>query len=373
MTAPKIICYAADTGGCGHYRIIWPAEALRAQGADVELVYAGAGADKEIGAAFWIGDDPEHRLRLATSAPDCDIAVIQRPLTEVLADSIPVLQQRGVKVVVEIDDDFENISPRNISWRNVRPPSPSMAPEERIAQTRRNRLHLRRSCEAADLVVVSTPALAQVYGRHGRVAIVPNCVPEWYQWAAPIDPWDGARVGWSGSVQTHPDDLQVTRGAVQRALRATGAHFAVVGTGVGVQRALGLADRPAACGWQPLDRYPQLMASMDIGVVPLELTRFNEAKSWLKGLEFAALGIPFVASPTGPYLDLLARGAGLLGDTPKAWERLLRRLITNVDERAEVAQAGRDVASTLTIEGNADRWLDAWSSVVNTRSASSVA
>jgi glycosyltransferase involved in cell wall biosynthesis len=361
VTAPKINVYPADMGGCGWYRIMWPAGALIAQGANVEIILPHDADEHQVRTTIWTNDDGT-RIMLAVDEPDCDVAVLQRPLTDTLANAIPLLQAKGVKVVVEIDDDFENISPRNVSWANVQPSKHSQ----------RNYLHLRRACEAADLVVVSTQALADIYGRHGRVAIVPNCVPEAYLWGMGSSS-DTVRIGWSGSTDTHPDDLQVTRGAVQRVIRQTGAEFHVVGTGKGVQSRLGLAEPPKACGWQPIDLYPSVMADIDVGIVPLEPTRFNEAKSWLKGLEFAALGVPFVASPTGPYMELLVRGAGLVANRPKDWDHLLKRLVLNEGERQEMAEAGREVAATLTVEGNCDRWWDAWSSAVNTRSAMSAA
>lgn len=351
----RIHVHPADLGGCGHYRMIWPAEALRAQGADVHLIYAHDAAERQIQAAYWNGDDGSRTLLHAT-APECDVVVLQRPLNDVLADSIPILQRQGVRVIVEVDDDFEAISPRNVSWRAVHP----------SRDPRRNWKHLRRACEHADLIVVSTPALADVYGRHGRVVVVPNCVPESYLWTAG-DPHDGVYVGWSGSTDTHPDDLQVTRGAVQKVLRASGASFSVVGTGKGVRAALGLTQPPLACGWQPIDLYPSMLAQLDVGIVPLQPSRFNEAKSWLKGLEMAALGVPFVASPSGPYVQLLLEGAGLIAEHPRAWQKLLGRLVADESWRIDLAGAGREVAERFTIEGNCGRWLEAWESVVNTR------
>lgn len=353
----KVKVYPADRGGCGFYRIIWPAEALRAQGADVDIVFHTDAADRQVNAAYWNGDDGSRTL-LAAKAPDCDVVVLQRPLTDILADSIPQLQRAGVKVVVEIDDDFTSISPRNVSFNSVHP----------TRSPRRNWHHLKRSCDLADLVVVSTPALADVYGRHGRVVVVPNYIPESYQWIP--RPWhEGTVLGWSGSIETHPDDLQVVGRAVANTMRHTDAGFKVVGSGLGVRKALGLNDQPLACGWQPLGAYPQMLADIDVGIVPLELTRFNEAKSWLKGLEMSAVGTPFVASPTGPYLDLVSRGAGLFAEKPRDWEGLLRRLVTSPGEREEMAGAGREVAAGLTIEGHCGEFWDAWNSVVNTRCA----
>src|SRR5690606_32644218 len=131
-----------------------------------------------------------------------------------------------------------------------------------------NREHLARACRVADLVTVTTPTLARRYGAHGRVAVLPNMVPAAYLEVA--GGGDGATIGWTGSLTTHPTDLQVTRGAVARAAEATGAHVRVVGTGVGVADALGLSEPPEATGWIDIGDYPTEMAKVDVGIVPLD-------------------------------------------------------------------------------------------------------
>lgn len=350
----RVAVFPADLGGCGYYRVIWPAEALIAEGADVMLVRPDDDDDRQIQAA-WIDADGGRRRLVDVVTPDADVVVLQRPLTDTLAEAIPMLQARGVRVVVEIDDDFDAISPRNVSWKVLHPRT----------SPRRNWLHLRRACELADLVVVSTPALAARYGRHGRVVVVENCVPERYLGISGT-PHDGVFVGWSGSIMTHPDDLQVTGGGVGRAVARTGARFAVIGTGKGVQSTLGLPEPPLACGWVPIEDYPTALAQLDVGVVPLELSAFNEAKSWLKGLELSAVGVPFVASPTGPYRALVERGAGAIAERPREWEGLVKRLVGDAGWRAELAERGREVAAGLTVEANCGRWWDAWTAPVNT-------
>lgn len=347
----RVAVYPADDGGCGHYRLIWPATALADQGADVDVHHPDDG-----GIRGMFVDDPDPRM-VDVEAPEADVVVLQRPLRWEVADAVPRLQAKGLRVVVEVDDDFAAIHPHNVSWRACHPThSPG-----------RNWRHLARACAQADLVIVSTPALARRYGSHGRVVVVPNCVPARYLDIA-AEAHDGLFVGWSGSVDTHPTDLQVTRGAVARAIDGL-ATMAVVGTGRGVQRGLSLTSEPLASGWLPIERYPEALANFDVGIVPLDLIAFNEAKSHLKGLEFAAVGVPFVASPTGPYANLVAQGAGLVADKPKAWARHLRRLLTDDDHRAELAAAGRAVAARHTIEGNADRWWDAWTSCLDQRRA----
>jgi len=350
----RVAVYPADLGGCGHHRMIWPARTLQAQGADVRLVMP---ADHDQIQSWWMDGDDGPKV-LDVMVPDADVVVIQRPLQNTLVAAIPIMQAKGVKVVVEIDDDFEAIHPQNIAWHTVHPKfSPS-----------RNWHHLLHACQLADLVTVTTPALAARYGRHGRVAVVPNMIPERYL-DITREPHFDVWCGWSGSVETHPTDLQAARGGIATAVRDAGARFAVIGTGRGVQRALGLAEAPHAAGWRAIDEYPEALAQLDVGVVPLDLIPFNAAKSWLKGLEMAAVGVPFVASPTAPYVELEAAGAGIVANRSKDWARELRHLLTSADARAHFAGQGRSCAKRMTIEGNCEQWWDAWCSSVNAMSA----
>lgn len=355
----KVAVYPADLGGCGHYRLIWPAEALAAQGYDVDIIRADD-PERDIRALWHETDGGIEVVDVVT--PDADVVVIQRPLRDVLADSIPILQAKGVRVVVEIDDDFEAMSRRNVSY-------PACHPE---LSPQRNWQHLARACERADLVTVSTPALAERYGTHGRVAVLPNYVSARYLEHAGANCEDrrgGPVVGWSGSIETHPDDLQVTGGAIGRVLQRTGAGFGVVGTGRGVRDALQLGVAPKASGWLPIDEYPAGIAQLDVGIVPLELSAFNEAKSWLKGAEFAAVGVPFVASPMGPYRALAAAGVGHIAESPRQWERLVHRLLVDDGFWERTMLAGLEWASANRLEVHAHRWWEAWGRVLNTSCA----
>lgn len=355
MTAPLIKVYPADLGGCGHYRTIWPGDELARQGASVEVVMPTA-PDAEQIQALWQGADTDDRRLIDVAHPEADVVVFQRPLTDTLAGAVPILQAKGVRVVVEIDDDFEAISPRNVSWASVDP----------AKHPRRNRDHLRRACEAADMVVCSTPALAERYARHGRVRVVRNRVPRWYLHIE-REEHDGVFVGWSGSMETHPDDLQVTGGGVARAVAMTGATFAVIGTGRGVQRALGLASPPPACGWVSLGKYPYALAQLDIGIVPLEESPFNQAKSALKMMEMAAVGVVPIVSPTDENVRMTKLGVGMTAGNPRAWSGLIKGLVNDPDLRAGFAARSREAMRSHTIEEHVGEWFDAWSSAVNTR------
>jgi len=271
--------------------------------------------------------------------------------------------------VVEVDDDFTRIDPRNVAHDAC---DPRTSPD-------RNYQHLLRACAQADLVTVSTAALAGRFASHGRVAVVPNCVPAAYlsepnrrifsgrDW----QPGTKVRVGWAGSVETHPGDLEATGGALGTVLRELGgvASCHIVGTGRGVKDALRLTAEPSSTGWMPLEHYPKALAQLDVGIVPLRACAFNRAKSWLKGLEMAACGVPFVASPLPEYERLATLGAGVLASNSRQWAEQLRTFVTRPDVRAECAAKGRAVAKHYTIEANAHRWWEAWTSAAEMRRA----
>ena len=90
-------------------------------------------------------------------------------------------------------------------------------------------------------------------------------------------------------------------------------------------------------------------------------TPFNVAKSNLKGLELAALGKPFVASPVAQYGVLARAGVGVLASGRKDWVRHLTMMVRSPDYRNELAAAGRQViADQFTIEAHAHEWYEAW-------------
>lgn len=356
--------YAADAGGCGHYRIIYPTQAIRDTDVSVNLFTEGdAGSNLKlvcrdsIAMDDWAaGRKPRKTVIVeGINPPECDVVIVQRPLLRLIVDAIPHLQRAGIAVVVEVDDDFQAIHPWNVAHRTS---DPKASPES-------NRDHLARACRMADLVTVSTPTLAERYGKHGRVAVLPNCLPDSFFAGTRVpSAWKDQRlwVGWSGSLATHPTDLQQTGGAVSRAMRGTDAGLYVVGTGVGVRERLAYPDDGAwlPVGWTSIEDYPAAMAGMDIGIVPLELNTFNEAKSYLKGMEMAALGIPFIASPTHQYEALAALGAGLLARRPKNWEALMRKLIRDDAYRTDLAERGRVTVEPMRYTGQAWRWCEAW-------------
>lgn len=291
---------------------------------------------------------------------DEDVVVLQRPAREGIVALIPALQARGIAVVVDIDDDFSCLHPLHPSRPGFHPRGPS----------EQSWHHVARACGLADLVTVTTPALAERYGAHGRVAVLPNCVPRSMLELPSQD--RGRTVGWGGRASIHPGDLETTRGGVGEALeRMRDWRFRVIGPAETARIGLSLREKPEATGGLEMGDYFEALGQLDVGVVPLARTRFNEAKSWLKGLEYAARGVPFVASPLPEYRALAEEGVGVLAaDRSRNWRAELVQLMRDESLRWEAIARGREVVEERhTYETEGWRWTEAWGHALQTRRA----
>lgn len=348
----KIKVYPADTTGCGHFRLLWPVEALRRSGLSEGIVIdVRPPTERDLKLRM----EGERVVEVVDADPDA-VYVFQRLTHSWMAQAVPLLRAAGAAVVIDIDDDLGSIHPSNPAYESLHPRGDDgRAPGRR---TRHSWLHLKQACRDATLVTVSTPALLQRYAAHGRGHVLFNYLPDIY-FGVPHE--DSAVVGWPASIHSHPDDPSAVGGAVAR-LYASGTAFRVIGDPIGVGAAFGLRDDPSgASGPIGVGQWPAAVAELGVGIAPLADTRFNACKSWLKPLEMSALGVPWVASPRAEYERLHRRGAGALADTPRRWYRELERLTKNAPLRHERAEGGREVAAGLRLQDHAWRWLEAWS------------
>lgn len=366
----RVYVYPADQWGCGSYRLIWPAQAVAEALTDWQVTIVVPG-ERSVPMKF----DPRTGEILEEGFPrDADVVVLQRPSNFFQPQLVGLLRARGVAVVIDMDDDLAHIDGSNPAFKALaaRVPHPQFEQLSPVDQSRmagqrmvpnmHSFKHATEACRGATLVTVSTPQLADVYGAHGRVAVLPNQVPAAY---LDIPHVDSDLIGWGGTAHTHPYDLQQVGGALAR-LVGTGHRFETVGDPDGVARALGLGADPGGPGIVGIADYPAAIAQFGVGIAPLADTRFNRGKSWLKPLEYAAVGVPAVVSPRDDY----QRWAGLCGGCvlaakPKQWEGILRALARDPGRRQEMSEAGRAAAAGNTIEGSAWRWAEAWATAVD--------
>lgn len=340
----KVYVYPADETGCGYYRLIWPAMALRAMGHDVSIVTKKQMADQF--QARMVGNE----MMDVTIPADADVMVLQRPTHNLLQQAVPLIRSKRVAVVVDMDDDLSSIDPRNPAFTIMHPGRGG----EHTWQA------AQRVCELATLVTVSTQPLLDVYARKCRGVVLKNYVPHYF---TQVPHFDSHIVGWGGSIHSHPDDLQTMGPAIAQISRE--APFLIVGPDKGVAETLGesIAARVETTGpIEFIDWNRALADSIGIGLAPTADTKFNRAKSWLKPLEYAACGIPPISSARPEYVELKERhGVGWIASSPKDWRRMTMKLVRDEDLRNEIGALGRQiVAASLTIERNAHRWMEAW-------------
>jgi hypothetical protein len=346
----KVVVFPADAWACGHYRVIWPANVLQGMGWDIHIVPP----DKKTGFQVRTEELPDGSTRLLeVQAPECDLVVLQRPGHHLQPQLIPALRKAGIAVLVDMDDDMSTLAKTHIAYDTYSTRSGSDF-------SWRNALE---SCKVATFVTTSTSELQRIYASHGRGMVLDNYVPEVYLDMDEPKPEPG--FGWAGTTASHPDDLQVCGTAVAK-LQGEGHKFSVVGDGKQVTSLLRLKSEPHVTGGVGLADWARtIQATLQVGMVPLAPTRFNTSKSRLKGIEYMAGGIPWVASPRQEYRRLTREsGCGLLADTPKDWYRQLKLLLTDDVLRKEQTEKGLEFMKDQTYQAQAWRWAEAWTKAV---------
>src|SRR5207244_6851767 len=97
------------------------------------------------------------------------------------------------------------------------------------------------------------------------------------------------------------------------------------------------------------------IGGFDVGIAPLVDIPMNCARSDIKLKEYAASGVPWLASPVGPYAGLGEEQGGRLVPEDGRLDAL-ERLVTQPGEREQLGRKGEAWARGQTIEAVADRW-----------------
>lgn len=349
----KVVVYPADSHGCGHHRLIWVSEILKNQGHNVELVKP----DERAVTLIVNNHDTVQDVRVAD---DVDVVVFQRVTHTYIGQAVKILRRKGIATVVDVDDDLTRIHPSNPAFDALHP--------RRYGKLKNGQRHLHswniltEACKNATLVTASTEALLPRYARHGRGIVLHNYLMDHYY---DIPREDSDVIGWPASLHSHPTDPSAVGNSIARLL-SQGATFRVFSKPDGIKKEFGITGAQEFEWINPIELYdwPKQIAKIGIGIAPLVDTKFNASKSWLKPLELAACGVPWVGSPRIEYKRLHNKGCGFLVDRPKDWYKTLKMLRSNPLMRADASEAGRNVAAQLKLRDHAWRWMEAWEEAV---------
>lgn len=289
-----------------------------------------------------------YRTRVTSSVTEgmlrsASLIVFERPAHPHNIAAIKTAVAIGARVAVEVDDDLWHIDPTNPAHHSWGKGALS---------------NLDESIRIADFATVTTEALARVIRPlNADVRILPNMLPAAAWPAERVRPErDRIIIGWAGS-PTHFRDLALIKPVIEHTLdRYPNVEFHIAGVShVPFSEHERIVSAPGA----EIEHYASVVGGFDIGLCPVIDTRFNRAKSDLKALEYAMVGIPVVASDTDTYASL-PREAGFLCKTPADWLRALRLLIERDELRERMGIAARAWAETRTADANVGLWEKAY-------------
>jgi glycosyltransferase involved in cell wall biosynthesis len=322
--ADSIKAFAFEDGhACGYYRLKLPFIQLAENGHDV-ATHMG-----------WTED-----------ARDYPVIVGQRVSR---GAALPIWRRlrAGHKLVYETDDDVWTIDRTNVAAHLTFDPEVMDAVDHAI--------------EVAHMVTVSTEPLAEVLRkRHPNVWVLPNHIDQ-----AMLDierpRRDRVVVGWAGG-DSHLRDFAHVADELKRFLRRNPqVDFHNIGTSY---------LRPFKIPGRHTDWSADIWAyyrsiDFDVGIAPLADTVFNRSKSAIKAMEYAALGIPTIASDGEPYGAFVLDGVtGYLVRDEHEWGKRLYELVNDRAMREEMGRKAKEHVQQWTIQRGWHLWEAAYRSLL---------
>jgi glycosyltransferase involved in cell wall biosynthesis len=224
---------------------------------------------------------------------------------------------------------------------------------------RRDRL-AQRAAIAADRVIVGNEVLADWATQYNDdVRLIPTCI-DLAEYDRKVDYKVGTepQLVWVGSAAT---EFELTRiaPALRQVNQRTGARLLIVGSSA-ISTDPSLAEFSIRIPWSLAAQRQQLLLA-DVGLMPLSDSVYQQAKCGYKLLQYAAAGLPAVASPVGVNETMLDNGLGLPAGSLDEWaEQVVSLLELGVDQRTKVGhRANEYVQSMYTYSIWEDRWLSA--------------
>lgn len=308
------------------YRVLNPMKALERRGH--EVVFGRTRHDAPLDVA---------QLRR------CDVIHAYRLLERDDWKAVEGLVRRGAALVWDTDDNLSDV-PREADY---------YARSGGLAALRDTHRITVAYARAAHLVTVSTDRLAENYRRAGveRVDVLGNYLAR-DEASIRGRKHDGLTVGWIAGTE-HAAEL--SRVPIVDALeRLAAARSEVNIESIGVN--LGLTTPkyrhiPSA----PMDRFLEMARSWDIGLAVLADIPFNRSRSDVKVKEYASLGMPWLASPIGPYAGLGEREGGRLVEDAD-WGQALDRLAGSRFDRIKLSRRGKAWAKSQVVDARVHLW-----------------
>ena len=317
------VAFASSPFGTPRHRCHHPAEQLRTQGVEADVLE---------------GDAPPF-------AGYTHVVLNRVPWSESLETRIAAAERAGARVLFDVDDlIFDRAAVESLEFVQARAAPDRarlLAAVEGIART------IDR-CAAG---LTATQALLGEIARRGpRARAAMNGVSDEMvrlsdQARREKPAGDGlVRIGFPGGHPGHAFNLAIVAEALAGVLeRHRDARLVLVGPLPLPDALQPWADRLEQVAYVEWRRLPFELARLDVCIAPLAANRFNGCKSDIKFLEAALVGVPLVASPVGQLGETIRDGVtGVLAEGSARWTSALSELIEDGARRKRIAEAARE-------------------------------
>jgi glycosyltransferase involved in cell wall biosynthesis len=313
----RIALIASGDGANARYRVFGPAQALAERG---HRVFASVFAEMK---------EPNMLL-------DFDVVLGWRMHDEFFTRLARAMGERKIGLVWDNDDNFHALE------RSVKD-----------LRVRRALVGMESLMRMANIVTTPSAGLADHYRDviDTDVRVIENYV-------APIDarstPAKPRRliVGWVANME-HETDIERLglRTSMERLLeRHPHVEVATIGCSLEIP-----SERYHFIRGVEFHELRDYVRQFDVGLAPIADTAFNRSRSNVKVKEYAAVGVPWLASPIGPYAGLGDDQGGRLVRDDR-WYEEVERLVLDGRARRKLAKRGAKWAAKQTIEANAQVW-----------------
>jgi len=270
----------------------------------------------------------------------CDVVHVYRLAGEPTRRALKQLADRGTALTYDNDDDYTTVPKESPRYKQTG----GYRGQRFFAETA-------RMARLAGTFTTTNSTLAEKYRRAGvpRVEIIGNYLAS--DAIRPTRAHKGIVVGWIAGMEHLADVARIPIREALARLVAARPEVRVVTVGVN----LGLAENYEHIDEAPFAELPRIIGGFDVGIAPLADIPCNRARSDIKVKEYAASGVPWLASPVGPYARLgEAQGGRLVSDD--GWFDALDRLAAGGRERRKLSKRAKKWARGQTIDAVAERW-----------------
>ncbi len=246
-------------------------------------------------------------------------------------------KRAGLATIFEINDNFLALQSWNLAAGFYGDPS--------------NRALTLQLAHDADGLLLCSPGLTKRFAHlNSACCALPN---QLWEVPKPAPRPDGPIcIGWAGS-GGHREDIRWVAPVLCAVLRAhPEVTCAIMGqTEVHAMFAAAPQDRLRLLSPGSLATYRQFLSTLDIGIAPLLPTAFNQCRSDVKYLEFAAAGAVPLCSRAEPYAETVVHGHnGMLFDGLHDLRAALDTLITDAPLRQKLQARALHYVQTERLE-----------------------